>query len=597
MGPPRGQRRRRRRRRALAPALAAAAALLGAVPAEANFGEAPGPPPGQDVCADGKPPRYWDIQDDPLYDKPLNVTLPRRAGGCGCGYEHVKDMTQERWDMYNRQRRPLVVAGAMDEWPAMTKWQDAEYLVEGPWGKHVFETPPQGLNLDKDSPCKFAQSMKWERIGKERYDEWVRQCNVRHEKARKRYVRGKYGSMNPVLFPSAVVFGEVIDELFGKGKEKKKLQKKWYGKYIFLDSSLFEHNPELWDNDVGKVPLALDPQAEDGPRDYFLGSWGKPGDFASEGGQEAAAAWSRELIPGGQTKCLLLGGPMSRCVLHIDGLGWSTWIGVVRGTKLVYMWPSDLDQLAAFNAPEPQPGQGGSAGANYVTDFDPFSEQSPEMAAKFTEMGRSYGDHLWDWESRDTFSGGRTSPLPPVKPAECIVKAGEMIITWDNWHAVLNLEATLAVSGTMIDRFALPRYIWREMVYQGETMEWAFMAVEAMYYDEEVFGLVVRTIRDLAWNAKATGAGVGSPLWPRVVQKHAELVRVTRKHASDPAKAMNAPLHELFLMAMIADPRLDDDDDLTGAVLEVRRNHPLSKLGRQEFRSWRVRATSGRKVK
>ena len=174
----------------------------------------------------------------------------------------------------------------------------------------MFQTPPQGLLTDKDSPCKFARWMKWERIGKERYDEWVRQCNVRHEKARKRYVRGKYGSMNPVLFPSAVVFGEVIDELFGKGKGKKKLQKKWYGKYTaFLDSSLFKHSPELWDNDVGKVPLALDPQAEDGPRDYFLGSWGKPGDFASEGGQEAAAAWSRELIPGGQTKCLLLGGP------------------------------------------------------------------------------------------------------------------------------------------------------------------------------------------------------------------------------------------------------------------------------------------------
>ena len=303
------------------------------------------------------------------------------------------------------------------------------------------------------------------------------------------------------------------------------------------------------------------------------------------------------MIPGGQTKCLLLGGPMSRCVLHIDGLGWSTWIGVVRGTKLVYMWPSDLDQLAAFNAPEPQPGQGGSAGANYVTDFDPFSEQSPEMAAKFTEMGRSYGDHLWDWESRDTFSGGRTSPLPPLKPAECIVKAGEMIITWDNWHAVLNLEATLVVSGSMIDRFALPMYIWREMVYQGETMEWAFMAVEAMYYDEEVFGLVVRTIRDLARNAKATGAGVGSPLWPRLVQKHTELVRVTRKHASDPAKAMNAPLHELFLMAMIADPRLDDDDDLTRAVLEVRRGHPLSKLGRQEYRSWRVRHIGKGKIR
>ena len=29
----------------------------------------------------------------------------------------------------------------------------------------------------------------------------------------------------------------------------------------------------------------------------------------------------------------------------------------------------------------------------------------------------------------------------------------------------------------------------------------------------------------------------------------------------DPAWEMNVPLAELFLMAMIADPRLDDDDD------------------------------------
>ena len=584
---PRGQ-----RRRALAAALAAAALAAAALsPAEANFGEAPGPPPGREVCADGKPPRYWDIEDDPLYDTPLGVTLPRRAGGCGCGYEHVKDMTRERWDMYNRQRRPLVVAGAMDEWPAMTKWQDATYLMEGPWGKHVFQTLPKGLLLE-DSPCKFARWMKWNRIGKKRFLGWAKQCKARHEEAWKRYVVGKYGRMNPGLFPQhedmsrggAAVFGEAIDEMFGKGKEKKKLQKKWYGKYLgFLDSSLFTHSPELWDNDVGKLPLALDTLAEDGPRDYHPGSWGKPGDYASEEEQEAAAAWSRQIIPGGQTKTLLLGGAMSRCALHIDDYGWSTWIGVVRGAKLVYMWPSDLDQLAAFNVPEP------NGTAKYVTTFDAFMEQSPEMAAKFTEMGRSYGDHLWDWESRDTFSGGRTSPLPPVKPAECIVKAGELIITWDNWHAVLNLEATLAVSGTMIDRFALPMFLWRSMVYSGENMEWTFMAVEAMYYDEEVFRLVVRTIRDLARNARATGAGVGSPLWPRVVEKQAELVRLTRKRtASDPAWEMNAPLAELFLTAMIADPRLDDDDDLAGAVLEVRRDHPLCKLGRQEFRSWRV---------
>ena len=179
------------RGRRLAAALAAAALAAAALsPAEANFGEAPGPPPGREVCADGKPPRYWDIEDDPLYDTPLGVTLPRRAGGCGCGYEHVKDMTRERWDMYNRQRRPLVVAGAMDEWPAMTKWQDAAYLMEGPWGKHVFQKLPVGLLMD-DSPCKFARWMKWNRIGKKRFLGWAKQCNARHEEARKRYVTGQ----------------------------------------------------------------------------------------------------------------------------------------------------------------------------------------------------------------------------------------------------------------------------------------------------------------------------------------------------------------------------------------------------------------------
>ena len=279
---------------------------------------------------------------------------------------------------------------------------------------------------------------------------------------------------------------------------------------------------------------------------------------------------------------------MSRCDLHIDDLGWTSWIAVIRGTKLYYLWPADVDRKATFAYSDAQATMP-EGDMRFFTQFDPFREQSPEMEAMFEETGRSYGDELWDWEARDALSPQRSTPLPPIKPVECITKAGEILVTWDNWHAVLNLEATLAVSGTMIDRFALPMFLWRSMVYSGENMEWTFMAVEAMYYDEEVFRLVVRTIRDLARNARATGAGVGSPLWPRVVEKQAELVRLTRKRtASDPAWEMNAPLAELFLMAMIADPRLDDDDDLAGAVLEVRRDHPLCKLGRQEFRSWRV---------
>ena len=77
-----GARRRRRKREPQALAAALTAAALAAAPAaEANFGEAPAPAPGREVCRDGKPPRYWDVVDDPLYGEPLGITHPRRVGG------------------------------------------------------------------------------------------------------------------------------------------------------------------------------------------------------------------------------------------------------------------------------------------------------------------------------------------------------------------------------------------------------------------------------------------------------------------------------------------------------------------------------------
>ena len=219
---------------ALAAAALAAAALVPA--AEANFGAAPAPAPGREVCRDGKPPRYWDVVDDPLYDKPLGITHPRRVGGCSCAYEHIDDLTPERLETYNRQRRPLVIAGAMEGWPAMKNWRDNAYLTQGPWGKHVFPRSPQGVTT-AHSPCKFAGRLKWQRIGKERFDEWVKQCGVREAKAKKRYITGKFGIRNRELFPQTggkMTFGDVIGEMFGEGKGKKKLQRKWYGKYYLV---------------------------------------------------------------------------------------------------------------------------------------------------------------------------------------------------------------------------------------------------------------------------------------------------------------------------------------------------------------------------
>ena len=149
---------------------------------------------------------------------------------------------------------------------------------------------------------------------------------------------------------------------------------------------------------------------------------------------------------------------MSRCGLHIDDYGWTSWIAVIRGTKLFYLWPGDVDRMAAFaynDAQATKPGQGMAL----YTQFDPFREQSPEMEAMFEATGRSYGDELWDWEARDALSPQRSTPLPPVKPVECITKAGEILVTWDNWHAALNLEATIAVAKVLLDKWGLPYYL------------------------------------------------------------------------------------------------------------------------------------------
>ena len=70
-----------------------------------------------------------------------------------------------------------------------------------------------------------------EEIGKERFDEWVKQCVVRDEKAARRYTRDKFFSAKEA--PSST-FGEAIEEMFGKVKEEKEVQQKWYGKYYLV---------------------------------------------------------------------------------------------------------------------------------------------------------------------------------------------------------------------------------------------------------------------------------------------------------------------------------------------------------------------------
>ena len=308
----------------------------------------------------------------------------------------------------------------------------------------------------------------------------------------------------------------------------------------------------------------MDPEHPDGPRDFLPGAPGKPADYG--GLEEKRAALERQnkeqaddLAKGESSnyqRALLLGAPMSRCDLHIDDLGWTSWIAVIRGTKLYYLWPADVDRKATFAYSDAQATMP-EGDMRFFTQFDPFREQSPEMEAMFEETGRSYGDELWDWEARDALSPQRSTPLPPVKPVECIAKAGEILVTWDNWHAALNLEATIAVAKVLLDKWGLPFYLWRTMLYRPKfIVAWEMMAnvIKLDTAGKSTLFDALKVVRDLSANARDSGSGE----WPKVQAMHANHVADVEADLAE-AGGFWRELAAASLRALIGDAELTDE--------------------------------------
>ena len=316
--------------------------------------------------------------------------------------------------------------------------------------------------------------------------------------------------------------------------------------------SIFQAHPELWE-DVGPLPVILDPEHPDGPRDFAPGAPGKPTDYVSEAEKQRAVASANN----GNHRALLLGGPMSRCTLHIDDLGWTSWIAVIRGTKLFHLWPADVDRAATFAFKDGLSRH--EDGSIYLsTKFDPFREQSPEMEAMFEETGRSYGDELWDWEARDALSPQRSTPLPPVKPAECIVKAGEMFMTWDNWHTALNLEASLGVGRSYLDKWGLPFYLWRSMLLRTHFAYAIKLMTNVMKLDtagKTTLFDALKVVRDLSANARASK----SPGWRRAKTVHAAFAAQAETAFAEAGEILRT-VAAASLQALIGDAGLTDED-------------------------------------
>ena len=207
---------------------------------------------------------------------------------------------------------------------------------------------------------------------------------------------------------------------------------------------------------------------------------------------------------GEEERQLLLGGEGGRWLPQQNGLGATGWTAVVRGSKLFYLWPGDVEHQAAFNLPYPPFTKKGDF-TYFFADFDAFQEHSPELGAIWAESQRRYGDAVWDWEARGAHSGQRSTPLPPVLPMECIVQEGEILVTMDAWHTALNLEPALAVAGRLIDRYALPMLQWRMLLSDplGTNLEQLFAA---LVQDVGAAAEVLVTVQALSRNVLANGS-------------------------------------------------------------------------------------------
>ena len=149
---------------------------------------------------------------------------------------------------------------------------------------------------------------------------------------------------------------------------------------------------------------------------------------------------------------------------HMDRGGYNPWIGLVKGRKLFYLWPADIDYNATFGASNVE-------GHDFsYFEMDPFNKLPPQLKAAWERSGRSFMDQEWDATKYTSFGPeGGGNLLPPMAPGQCLVKAGELILTLDTVHSVLNLEPTLAIGQDELDRYSLAGWVWRKVTRMMDT--------------------------------------------------------------------------------------------------------------------------------
>ena len=472
-------------RRAAGPLLSTALLLLAAAAGGRRGGAAAAPGEDPARCPED---RFVDVEEVPGFTEGR-----KRQGGCACKYVHISELTEELFNRhYSEKRIPLVVSGALDGLEALEKW-GPEYFrtreweaVEGKFsdGKGSFHMGNVFLKSFRDiakraDPCKQALTLHQEaaRSGSRRGGKrgklmkFLQECET-WTKARTDRLEATPKDLG------ATDFAGVLSALLDPERED---THGWMTSpekgYPFLDGHpglRSEANPARIPGWLrgGKVSngtedVEVPPNVDFGQNKAKTWSLfhmakvqpdgtGGEGPFNTTAPSLSSNNWGHPTI--------FAGAKGSRTLPHMDRGGYNPWIGLVKGRKLFYLWPADIDYNATFGASNVE-------GHDFsYFEMDPFNKLPPQLKAAWERSGRSFMDQEWDATKYTSFGPeGGGNLLPPMAPGQCLVKAGELILTLDTVHSVLNLEPTLAIGQDELDRYSLAGWVWRKVTRMMDT--------------------------------------------------------------------------------------------------------------------------------
>ena len=389
----------------------------------------------------------------------------------------------------------MIVGGAAD-WPGM-QW-DEDFLSREPWGNAKLGTPQVGLNMAyADSTCDFARKIEEGHKARDGaayappkgHEDFLAACDA---------ARGPgtpVGEVAEIVESALADMGEEADgvtrkmaaeSLQGDPPERPLLRDfvrdifsgKRRGDYALLDKELLDVHPELgFDHGVG---------AEGVPLEYLNST-------------DYLRSMGKNLNHGALS--LLLGAKDSRCTVHLDGPGWTSWIAVFSGVKLFRVWASGVDIEDNFGgAVEKERGT-----TVFRAEMSGFDMVPPRIRERWGD--RQFGGAGWDWDSHGSFAdGGGGEAVPPHAPAECIVGPGDIALTFDSFHAALNLEPAAAVTGNSFNRWDAPAALWRAFLMADfGFIKAAWKAIRQT--EPETLGPLLRSLAARARRAQALREG------------------------------------------------------------------------------------------